>query len=81
MLIHSQAVASRFSDTLQVGSTPRTANGSALKQVKAASKAYEALAEAFSQFNNIPKLRAQVNAGKDLWADVRPLCTNETCFA
>lgn len=34
------------------------------------SKAYEALADAFSQLNNLAKLKAQVAAGKDIWAEV-----------
>ncbi|KAF2711703.1 hypothetical protein K504DRAFT_475490 [Pleomassaria siparia CBS 279.74] len=49
--------------------TPRTANPQAIKQVRFASRAYEALATAFEQVNNLPKFRAQVNAGRDVWAD------------
>ncbi|KAF2477928.1 uncharacterized protein BDR25DRAFT_275470 [Lindgomyces ingoldianus] len=49
--------------------TPRTANGQGIKYIRAASKAYEALAEAFTQTNNLPKLKAQINAGKDTWAE------------
>lgn len=49
---------------------PRTANGNAVKQIRAASKAYEALADAFSQLNNLPKLKAQVAAGREIWAEV-----------
>ncbi|KAF2259456.1 hypothetical protein CC78DRAFT_537069 [Lojkania enalia] len=52
-----------------VKAPPRTANGAAMKQVRTASRAYEALAEAFAQMDNLPKLKAQVNAGKDLWAE------------
>jgi COP9 signalosome complex subunit 3 len=40
--------------------------------VRAASKAYEAVADAFAQLNDLPKLKAQINAGRDTWADVRP---------
>jgi hypothetical protein len=42
----------------------------AIKHCKNAAKAYEALAEAFQQVNNLPKLKAQVNAGSDIWAEV-----------
>ena len=59
---------------LQVGSPPRTANGNAFKQIKAAAKAYEALGDAFAQLNNLKKLRAQITAGKDIWAEVSACC-------
>jgi len=48
---------------------PRTANMNAIKQVRAASKAYDALAEAF-QSMNAPKLRAQAEVGFAVWAEV-----------
>ncbi|KAF1949316.1 hypothetical protein CC80DRAFT_429572 [Byssothecium circinans] len=49
--------------------TPRTANSNAMKQVRNAAKAYEALVDAFSQFGNLLKLKAQVAAGHDMWAE------------
>lgn len=49
---------------------PRTGNANATKQLKSASKAYEALTEAYVQLNNLPKLKAQVRAGADIWAEV-----------
>ncbi|KAF2012028.1 hypothetical protein BU24DRAFT_412563 [Aaosphaeria arxii CBS 175.79] len=48
---------------------PRTTNTSAFKGIKAASKAYDALADAFADLSNLPKLRAQINAGRDTWAE------------
>ncbi|KAF2195486.1 hypothetical protein K469DRAFT_616181 [Zopfia rhizophila CBS 207.26] len=48
---------------------PRTVNCAAIKQVRAASRPYEALAEAFTQIHNLPKLKSQANAGKDTWAE------------
>ncbi|KAH4203988.1 hypothetical protein HBH96_000730 [Parastagonospora nodorum] len=51
------------------GVTPRTANANAIKQVKSASKAYDALAEAYQHFNNFPKLKAQIKAGSEIWAE------------
>jgi COP9 signalosome complex subunit 3 len=54
----------------QDGVTPRTANANAIKQIKSASKAYEALAEAYTQLGNLPKLKAQIKAGADTWAEV-----------
>lgn len=45
-------------------------SSTAVKQCRNAAKAYEALAEAFQQVNNLPKLKAQVNAGSDIWAEV-----------
>ncbi|KAF2106306.1 hypothetical protein BDV96DRAFT_336645 [Lophiotrema nucula] len=48
---------------------PRTANTAAIKQIRTSSKAYEALADAYTQLRNLPKLKAQINAGKDLWAE------------
>ncbi|ORY13308.1 hypothetical protein BCR34DRAFT_481226 [Clohesyomyces aquaticus] len=55
--------------TGSVPPTPRTANPQGLKAVRAVSRAYEALVEAFSQTNFFPKLKAQINAGKDTWAE------------
>ena len=55
---------------MQYKSTPRSVNGNALKQLKAAAKPYEALADAFSQLNNLAKLKAQVNAGREIWSEV-----------
>jgi hypothetical protein len=40
-----------------------------MKQLRAASKAYEALAEAF-QMMNAPKLRAEAEVGVQMWAEV-----------
>ncbi|KAF1916104.1 hypothetical protein BDU57DRAFT_573758 [Ampelomyces quisqualis] len=51
------------------GATPRTANSVAMRQVKAASKAYEAVAEAYTQLDDLPKLKAQIKAGTETWAD------------
>ncbi|KAJ4303752.1 hypothetical protein N0V90_002653 [Kalmusia sp. IMI 367209] len=48
---------------------PRTMSGGAVKNCKSTAKAYEALADAFQQLSNLPKLKAQVNAGKDIWAE------------
>ncbi|CAI6334652.1 unnamed protein product [Periconia digitata] len=53
---------------------PRTANPSSIKQIRAAAKAYDALADASSDFNNLPKLKSQVAAGRDIWAEVSDLC-------
>lgn len=50
-------------------------NGAAVKHCKNAAKAYEALAEAFQQLSNLTKLKAQVNAGSEIWAEVSPLHT------
>ncbi|KAF1848546.1 uncharacterized protein K460DRAFT_334779 [Cucurbitaria berberidis CBS 394.84] len=50
-------------------SAPRTANGNAIKQVKSASKAYEALVDAYVQLINLPKLKAQIKAGAEIWAE------------
>jgi COP9 signalosome complex subunit 3 len=41
-----------------------------MRQVAAASKAYEALAEAYARLDNLPKLEAQINAGAQVWAEV-----------
>lgn len=49
---------------------PRSANAAAIKQVRSASKPYEAVAEAYAQLSNLPKLKAQINAGAQIWADV-----------
>lgn len=48
----------------------KTANGSAMKTLAAASKAYKALADAYTALDNFPKLKAQIHAGKDVWAEV-----------
>lgn len=48
---------------------PRTANSTAMRQVKSASKAYEALAEAYEQVGNLAKLKAQIKAGEEMWAE------------
>ena len=58
------------SNLSQAKSVPRTANGNAIKQVKSASKAYEALADAYGQLSNMPKLKAQIKAGAEIWAEV-----------
>jgi COP9 signalosome complex subunit 3 len=58
------------SDHSQPKSVPRTANGVAIKQIKNASKAYDALAEAYCQLGNLPKLNAQIKAGADIWIEV-----------
>ncbi|KAF1945779.1 hypothetical protein EJ02DRAFT_473705 [Clathrospora elynae] len=50
-------------------STPRTANGNAMKTIKSASKAYEALAEAYEELDNMPKLKAQIKFGAETWAE------------
>lgn len=60
------------SDAKQDAQIPRTANGNAIKQLKAVSKAYEALGEAYIQLGNLPKLKAQIKAGADTWAEVSP---------
>ena len=61
-----------LSDAEQDAQPPRTANGNAIKHIKAVSKAYEALGEAYSQLGNLPKLKAQIKAGADTWAEVSP---------
>ncbi|KAF2134646.1 hypothetical protein P153DRAFT_380456 [Dothidotthia symphoricarpi CBS 119687] len=48
---------------------PRTTNSQAIKQVKLAAKAYEALAEAHAQLGDLTKLRAQIKTGADVWAE------------
>ncbi|KAJ4366578.1 hypothetical protein N0V95_000245 [Ascochyta clinopodiicola] len=48
---------------------PRSANAAAIKQVRSASKAYEAVAEAYTQLSNMSKLKAQINAGAQTWAE------------
>ncbi|KAH6643855.1 hypothetical protein C7974DRAFT_324937 [Boeremia exigua] len=48
---------------------PRSANPAAIKQVRSASKAYEAVAEAYSHLSNMSKLKAQINAGAQIWAE------------
>lgn len=52
-------------------SVPRSANSTAIKHVRSCSKAYEAVAEAYSHLNNMSKLKAQINAGAQTWAEVR----------
>lgn len=59
-----------MSNMCQDDAAPRTANSAAIKSVKLASKAYEALAEAYTQLGNMPKLKAQIKAGTETWADV-----------
>lgn len=49
---------------------PRSANATAIKQVRGASKAYEAVAEAYTHLSNMSKLKAQINAGAQTWAEV-----------
>lgn len=56
-----------------MGSIPRTANASAMKNIKAASKAYEALADAYEELDNMSKLKAQAQAGGEIWAEVREM--------
>ncbi|RYN25725.1 hypothetical protein AA0113_g5090 [Alternaria arborescens] len=53
----------------KMGTCPRTSNGNAIKNIKAASKAYEALAEAYEELDNMSKLKAQVQAGSEIWAE------------
>jgi len=62
----------RYCNTLteQMGPVPRTASSNAMKTVKAASKAYEALAEAYGELDNMSKLKAQTQAGAEIWAEV-----------
>jgi COP9 signalosome complex subunit 3 len=55
---------------LQIGTVLRTVNGNAIKTIKTASKAYEALAEAYEELDNMPKLKAQVKIGAENWAEV-----------
>lgn len=59
-----------ITNSLQYKTLPRTMSGTAAKNCRNAAKAYEALADAYQQLNNLPKLKAQVNAGIDLWAEV-----------
>ena len=54
-----------------MGVVPRTNNASAMKNIKAASRAYEALAEAYEELDNMSKLKAQAQAGSGIWAEVR----------
>lgn len=51
-------------------SVPRSANPTAIKQVRGASKAYEAVADAYKHVDNMSKLKAQVHAGTATWAEV-----------
>ncbi|KAF2853966.1 hypothetical protein T440DRAFT_295268 [Plenodomus tracheiphilus IPT5] len=53
----------------KIAAIPRTANSQAIKQVKGASRAYEALAEAYEQLGNLPKLKAQIKTGEEIWAE------------
>jgi hypothetical protein len=69
-----------YPHAFQVRSLPRTANSSAIKNLKAAAKAYEAIAEAFQQVGNFAKLKAQVLAGKEVWAEVSHLMLERNCF-
>ncbi|KAF2273907.1 uncharacterized protein EI97DRAFT_435553 [Westerdykella ornata] len=48
---------------------PRSTNNAAMRAVKAVSKAYEALADAFKNRGNVRKLRAMINAGRDTWLE------------
>jgi COP9 signalosome complex subunit 3 len=48
---------------------PRSANATAIKQVRGASRAYEAVADAYGHLHNMAKLKAQINAGAQLWAE------------
>ncbi|KAH8724492.1 hypothetical protein GQ44DRAFT_708766 [Phaeosphaeriaceae sp. PMI808] len=48
---------------------PRTANANAIKQVKSASKAYEALTEAYAQLGNLSRLKVQIKSGTEIWAE------------
>jgi COP9 signalosome complex subunit 3 len=64
------SIDSAMSKTPQFRVAPRTANQAALKQVKSASKAYEALAEAYALVGNLSKLKAQVKFGTEIWAEV-----------
>ncbi|KAJ4383205.1 hypothetical protein N0V86_001249 [Didymella sp. IMI 355093] len=50
-------------------SIPRSANATAIKQVRGASKAYEAVADAYGHLDNMSRLKAQVNAGAQIWAE------------
>ncbi|KAL6157139.1 hypothetical protein ACJQWK_07073 [Exserohilum turcicum] len=53
----------------KMGNIPRTANATAMKNIKAACKAYEALAEAYEELDNMSKLKAQAQAGTEIWAE------------
>ncbi|KAF2835018.1 hypothetical protein M501DRAFT_1020231 [Patellaria atrata CBS 101060] len=48
---------------------PRTANGAAVKSMRAVSKAYEGLVEAFAS-GSMPRLLSEMSAGEQLWRDV-----------
>lgn len=49
----------------------RSINGNALKQIKSASKAYDAVVDAYNnQSGNMSKLKAQVKFGAEVWAEV-----------
>ncbi|KAF1930280.1 uncharacterized protein M421DRAFT_369933 [Didymella exigua CBS 183.55] len=50
-------------------SIPRSANATAIKQVRGSSKAYEAVADAYTHVNNMSKLKAQINAGAQTWSE------------
>lgn len=44
-----------------------------MKNIKAASKGYEALADAYEELDKMPKLKAQAQAGGEIWAEVRAM--------
>lgn len=67
-------------DKASYKNAPRTMSSSALKNCKAAASAYEALADAFQQLNNLPQLKAQVNAGRDIWGEVSHFTNNITMY-
>jgi COP9 signalosome complex subunit 3 len=74
-LVHSTVREPRYnvngiSNKAQDRVIPRTTNANAIKQVKSASKAYEALAEAYTQLGNMSKLKVQVKFGAEIWAEV-----------
>jgi COP9 signalosome complex subunit 3 len=68
---NTRHVGNAISNSAQGGAIPRTVNVNAIKQVKSASKAYEAVAEAYTHLGNLPKLKAQIKAGAETWAEVR----------
>lgn len=66
---------------------PRTASNTAIMTAKSASKAYDILAEAFVDLNNMTKLKAQIKEGRDKWAEdgngglVQELIESQLSFA
>jgi COP9 signalosome complex subunit 3 len=62
-------------------------SSSATITVATAAKAYEALAEAFPKYNNMAKLKAQINEGRDKWTEdgnmglVQELVESQLSFA